>query len=81
MCDCIEQMRNKIKEVDPKGSLVEVQAYANLKRKVGEPLEINERMCAHYSVRIKNKKGEFTTKNTRGLVEYDYCPFCGEKYV
>lgn len=80
MCDCIEEIRKKIKEADPQGSLIEVQHYANLKRKVGEPLHVTERMCAHYSYRSKNKKGEFKTKTSRGLISYNYCPFCGEKY-
>ena len=81
MCDCIQQLRKQVKDIDPQSDIEETQTYMDKNAKVGSTLAFTERMCAHFSVRNKKKDGSFSTKGQRNVLSYTYCPFCGEKYV
>lgn len=74
MCDCIEQIKKDLKKSDPESHIVETQFYMNKNIFI-------ERMCAHYTCRKKRKDGSFTNRTARRLLSFNFCPFCGEKYV
>lgn len=81
MCDCIEQIRKDLKKSDPESHIVETQFYMNKNANVGDDNIFEERMCAHYTSRKKLKDGSFTNRTARQLLSFNFCPFCGEKYV
>ena len=80
MCNCIDEIRAKIKQIDPTGYIVETQTYMDRNAKVGSEIAFTERMCGHYNIRLKNKKDEYTNRRCENLISFEYCPFCGEKY-
>ena len=80
MCDCIQQLRKQVKDIDPQSDIEETQIYMDKNAKVGSTLGFIERMCAHFSVRIKKKDDSFSTKKQRNVLSYTYCPFCGKPY-
>ena len=49
MCDCINEIRTKIKQIDPTGYIVETQTYMDRNAKVGSKIAFTERMCGHYN--------------------------------
>ncbi|MBO7044662.1 hypothetical protein J6W34_09330 [bacterium] len=80
MCNCIEQVRKNIKEIDPLSDINEVETYMDKNAKVGSTIAFIERMCAHFTVRLKRKDNTFSNKRHTNIIPYAYCPFCGEKY-
>ena len=81
MCNCIEQLEEQIKRVDPEASgFQEKQMYMNPNAKVGDSDIYYYRLAGHFTARKKNKDGSFSTRKVLNVVNYTYCPFCGEKY-
>ena len=75
MCDCIKNITKHIRELDPETGIEETQYY-----KVGKMLGIELRMCAHYKVRLRDRNHQFTNRKHKNILDFKYCPFCGEKY-
>lgn len=75
MCNCITEIIQRIKEIDPESTIEETQYY-----KVGKMIKLERRMCAHYRVRLKNRNHQFTNRKYTNILDFKYCPFCGEKY-
>lgn len=79
MCDCIEKIHKQIIEIDPEGFIKDSVQFLNKEAKVGDDDIYKTRMCGFYRTRIK-KNGKYTNKCNDTMLNYSYCPFCGEKY-
>lgn len=77
--DCLQKVREALKEADPKLTYVrfELSTIRDIDDNKSEP---RTGQAIEYGYNHTKKNGEVVTKSAKSFVSHEYCPFCGKKY-